>query len=146
MTCHINNWCFFFVLCFVFIFVVFCLFFFLFCFVSVSSFFSGVISPFFSSSVLGTHRPGEFIFQCHIFLPFHIVHGVLRARILKWFAIPFSIGPHILSEISTMTHPSRVAPQGMAHAFIELVTAVVHIISLISFLWFLFSLYLPSER
>ena len=24
----------------------------------------------------------------------HTVHGVLRARILKWFAIPFSSGPH----------------------------------------------------
>ena len=28
---------------------------------------SGVISPVFSSSILGTYRPGEFIFQCHIF-------------------------------------------------------------------------------
>ena len=37
---------------------------------------------------------GKFIFQCHIFLPFHTVHGVLKARILKWFAIPFSSGPH----------------------------------------------------
>ena len=27
------------------------------------------------------------------FLPFHTVHGVLKARILKWFAIPFSSGP-----------------------------------------------------
>ena len=26
--------------------------------------------------------------------PFHTVHGVLKARILKWFAIPFSSGPH----------------------------------------------------
>ena len=25
--------------------------------------------------------------------PFHTVHGVLKARILKWFAIPFSSGP-----------------------------------------------------
>ena len=24
----------------------------------------------------------------------HTVHGVLKARILKWFAIPFSSGPH----------------------------------------------------
>ena len=29
-----------------------------------------------------------------IFLPFRTVHGVLKARILKWFAIPFSSGPH----------------------------------------------------
>ena len=27
-------------------------------------------------------------------LPFHTVHGVLKARILKRFAIPFSSGPH----------------------------------------------------
>ena len=28
-----------------------------------------------SSSILGTYQPGEFIFQCHIFLTFHTVHG-----------------------------------------------------------------------
>ena len=55
---------------------------------------SGVISPLISSSILGTYRTGEFIFQCPIFLPFHTVHEVLKARILKWFAIPFSSGPH----------------------------------------------------
>ena len=27
-------------------------------------------------------------------LPFHTVHGILKARTLKWFAIPFSSGPH----------------------------------------------------
>ena len=32
---------------------------------------------------LFTYQPEEFIFQCHIFLPFHTVHGVLKARILK---------------------------------------------------------------
>ena len=55
--------------------------------------FSGVISTLISSSILGTYQPGELIFHCHIFLPFHTVHGALKARILKWFAIPFSIGP-----------------------------------------------------
>ena len=44
-----------------------------------------------------TDQPGEFIFQCPIFLPFHTVPGVLKARILKWFAIPFSSGPHCFS-------------------------------------------------
>ena len=44
---------------------------------------SGVISLLLSSSILSTYQPGEFIFQCHIFLPFHTVHGVLKARILK---------------------------------------------------------------
>ena len=47
---------------------------------------SSVISPMISSSILGTYQPGEFIFQCPIFLPFHTVHGVLKARIMKWFA------------------------------------------------------------
>ena len=55
---------------------------------------SGVISPPISSSILGTYRPGEFLFQYPVILPFHTVHGVLKARILKWFAIPFSSGPH----------------------------------------------------
>ena len=54
---------------------------------------SGVISLLFSSSILGTYWPGKFIFQCPIFLPFHTVIGNLKARILKWFAIPFSSGP-----------------------------------------------------
>src|SRR5574341_145022 len=61
---------------------------------------SGVISPLISSSLLGTYQPWEFIFQCPIFLPFHTVHGVLKARILKWFAIPFPVD-HVLSELST---------------------------------------------
>ena len=54
---------------------------------------SGVISPLISSSMLGTYWPGEFLFQYPIILPFHTVHGVLKERILKWFAIPFSSGP-----------------------------------------------------
>ena len=70
---------------------------------------SGVISPLFPiCSILGTYQPGKFIFQCPIFLPFHSIHGVLKARTLKWFAIPFSVD-HILSELSTMTGPSWVS-------------------------------------
>ena len=41
---------------------------------------------------------------------------------------------HVLSELSTMTHLSWVALHSMAHSFIELDKAVVHVISLISFL------------
>ena len=54
---------------------------------------SGVISPLFSSSILGTYQPGEFIFQCPSFCLFITVHGVLTTGILKWFAISFSSGP-----------------------------------------------------
>ena len=60
---------------------------------------SGVISPLITSNILNTYRPGEFIYQCPIFLPFHIVHGVVEARILKWFAIPFSSGPHFVRTL-----------------------------------------------
>ena len=60
---------------------------------------SGVISPLISSSILGTYWPGEFLFQYPIVLPFHTVHGVLKARILKWFAIPFSSGPRSVRSL-----------------------------------------------
>ena len=67
-----------------------------FCFGSISSFFLEffILSPLISSSILGTYWPGEFIFQCPIFLPFRTIHGVLKARIVKWLAIPFSSRPH----------------------------------------------------
>ena len=84
---------------------------------------SGVISPVISSSIVGTYQPGEFIFQCPIFLPFHTVHGILKARILKGFPFPSPVD-HILSELSTMTHLSLVALHGMAHSFTELDKAV----------------------
>ena len=84
---------------------------------------SGVISPLISSSILGTYWPGEFLFQYPIILPFHTVHGVLKARILKWFAIPFSSGPRSVRPLHH-AHPSWVAPQAWL-SFIELDKAVV---------------------
>ena len=72
---------------------------------------SGVISPLISSSILGTYQSGECIFQCPIFLPFHTVHGVLKARILKCFAIPFSSGPLFVRtlhhDLSILGGPTR---------------------------------------
>ena len=55
---------------------------------------SGAISPLFSCCILGSYWPSEFIFQYHILLSFHRVCEVLKARILKWFAIPLSSGLH----------------------------------------------------
>ena len=52
----------------------------------------------FSSSILGTYQPGEFIFQYYIFLPFDTIPGILKA-ILSWFAIPFSNGPHFVRTL-----------------------------------------------
>ena len=48
-----------------------------------------------------------------------------------WSGLPFPYPvDHILSELSTMTHPFWVARHGMAHSFIELDKAVVHVIRL----------------
>ena len=40
----------------------------------------------------------------HIFLSFHTVDGVLKARILKWFAIPFCSGQEYTEELSKKDH------------------------------------------
>ena len=57
-----------------------------------------------------------------------------------WSGLPFHFPvDHILSELSTMNYPSWVAVHGMAHTFTELDKAVVHGISLVSFLWLWFT-------
>ena len=47
-------------------------------------------------------------FITNISSSFQTVHGVLKARNLKWFAFPSPVD-HVLSELSTMTPPSWVA-------------------------------------
>ena len=78
---------------------------------------SGVISPVISSSILGTYQPGDFIFQCPIFLPFHTVHGVLKAGILEWFAIPFSSGPH---SVRPLHHDLTILGGPARHGLVSL--------------------------
>ena len=80
----------------------------------------------FSSSILNTYWPRGFIFQCNIILPFHTVHGILRARLLKWFAIPFSSGPHF---VRTLHHDLSVGgPIGRGSTFHWITQAVNHVI------------------
>ena len=55
---------------------------------------------------------GEFIFLCPIFLPFHTVHRVLKARILKWIAIPFSSVPRF---VRTLHHDPSVLGDHTEH-------------------------------
>ena len=53
---------------------------------------------------------------------------------------------HVLSDLSTMTHPSWMAIYCMSHSFIELDKAVVHVIRLVTFLFLWFSVCVPSEK
>ena len=63
-----------------------------------------------------------------------------------WSGLPFpSPVDHVLSELSTKTLPSWVALHGMAHRFIKLGKAVVHVIRLVCFLWLWFSFCVPSN-
>ena len=94
------------------------------------------------SSLLQQHTGNlptwEFIFQCPVFLPFILFMGFSRQE--NWSGLPFpSSVDHVLGKLSTMTRLSWVALHGMAHSFIELDKAVVHVINLISFLWLWFS-------
>ena len=50
---------------------------------------------------------------------------------------------YILPELSTVTRPSWVALHNMALSFTDLDNVVVHVISLVSFLWFMVSFHLP---
>ena len=68
---------------------------FFFCYLLTFFFFFGQAASYFWS-MLASYQPGEFVFQCHIFLPFYTVHGVLNARIWSGFPFPSSVG-HILS-------------------------------------------------
>ena len=61
------------------------------CFGSIPSFFLELFLHRSPVTYWAPNQPGEFIFQCLIFLPFHTVHGVLKARILKWLDIPFLV-------------------------------------------------------
>ena len=58
----------------------------------------GVRSPLISSSILGTYWPGDFIFQCPIFLPFILFMWFSRQE--YWSGLPFpSPVDHLLSHL-----------------------------------------------
>ena len=79
------------------------------------------------------------------FCLFILFMGLSRQEYLR--GLPFSSPVnHILSKLSTMTCPSWVALHSMTRGFIELDKDVVHVISLVSFLWLWFSLCLPSDE
>ena len=102
-----------------------------FCFGSVSSFF---LELFLHSSSVAYWAPpdlGSSSFSVISFCLFILFMGSSRGKILQWFVFPFSNGP---SLIRILHHEPWVALHGMAHSFIELDKAVVHVISLITIL------------
>ena len=116
-----------------------------FCFGSISSFF---LELFTHSSLVAYWAPtnlGNSSFSVISFCLFILFVGFSRQE--NWSGLSFpSPMDHVLSELSTMTRPTWVVLHGMAHSFIELDKAVVHVITLISFLWSWFSFCLPSDE
>ena len=99
---------------------------------------SEISAPFLSH--LCSHRASDTIdwqLANHLFFFFCLFILFMGFSMKKYRSgLPFhSPVDHILSELSTMTHLSWVALHGIAQSFIELDKAVVHAISLISFLW-----------
>ena len=83
---------------------------------------------------------GSASFSVLSFCLFILFMGLSRQE--YWSGLPFSSPmDHILSELPTMTHLSWLALHSMAHSFIELDKAVVHVIRLVSLLWLWFSVY-----
>ena len=105
--------------------------------------FSGLISPLTPVAYWAPTDLGSSSFSVLSFCLFILFVGFSRQE--YWSSLPFPSPVDILLELSTMTRPSWVALQGIAHSFIELDKAVVHVISLVSFLWLWFSFCLPSD-
>ena len=106
-----------------------------FCFGSVSSFFLELFLCYSPVACWAPTNLGSSSFTNLSFCLFILLMGFSRQE--YWSGLPFlSPVDHILSELSTMTHLSWVALHGMTHSFIELDKATVHVIRLVSFLWF----------
>ena len=113
-----------------------------FCFGSIPSFF---LELFLHWSPVAYWVPtdlGSFSFSILSFCLFILFMGFSRQEYWSGLPIPSPVD-HILSDLSTMTHPSWVALQDMTHSFIELDKAVIHVIRLASCLWLWFQSVCP---
>ena len=103
---------------------------------------SGVISPLISNSMLGTTDLGSSSFSVLSFCLSYCSWAsqgknteVVCHSLLQWTTFCQNSPPW----------PVHLGGTGMVHSFIELDKAVVHVISLISFLYLWFSVCLPSD-
>ena len=112
---------------------------------SISSFF---LELFIHSSPVAYWTPTDLrssSFSVLSFCLFILFVGFSRQEYRSGLPFPSPVD-FVLSELSTMTCPSWVALHNVAHSFIELDKVVVHVISLVSFLWLWFSFCLPSDE
>ena len=109
ITSHIRNW----VLGVLFCFVLFC-----FVFGSILTFFLELFLHWSPVAYWALTDLGSLSFS-PIFLLFHTDYGVLKGRMLKWFAIPFSSGPHSVSPLhhdpSILETTPRTGSGGATH-------------------------------
>ena len=84
------------------------------------------------------------IFHVLSFCLFILFMGFLRQE--YWSGLPFpSAVDHILSELSNKTCPSWRTLPSMTHSSIESYKTVIHVIILISFLWWCFLFWRPLD-
>ena len=116
-----------------------------FCLGSICSFFLELVLHWSPVAYWAPTNLGSSSFSVLSFCLFILFMGFSRQD--YWSGLPFlSPVDHALSELFTMIGLSWVALHCMAHSFIELDRAVVHVIRLVSFLWLWFSFCLPSEE
>ena len=115
-----------------------------FCFSSIPSFFLELFLYWSPVAYWAPTNLGSLSFSVLSFYLFILFMGFSRQEYWSGLLFPSPVD-HILSELSIMTRPSWVALDGMAHSFIELSMPVGHVIRLVSFLWFWFSVCLPSD-
>ena len=101
-----------------------------FCFGPISSFFLELFLHWSPVAYWAPINLGSSSFSILSFCLFILSMGFSRQA--YWSGLPFpSPVDHVLSELSTMTLLSWVAPHGMAHSSIQLDKAVVHVIRLV---------------
>ena len=115
-----------------------------FCFGSVSSFFLELFLHWSPVAYWAPTHLGSSSFVSYLFCLFILFMGFSRQE--YWSGLPFpSPVDYVFSELSTISCSSWVDLQGMAHSFIELDKTMVHVTSLVGFLWLWFSVCLSSD-
>ena len=94
-----------------------------FCFVFISSSFLELFHLWSPVAYWAPTNLGSSSFSVLSFCLFILFMGLSRQEYWSGLPVPSPVG-HVLSKLSTMTHPSWVTLQGIGHSFIELDKAV----------------------